>query len=148
MSMACQRLFSCIRGIVYFSELCLYVTFIRLKLSISSRLSWIWKGSLKHVNKLYLRPTFHIKVGFIFFDHSTMVSNQRKWFVSHYLQLFYLANDIQNCYPSEMKHICVLLLHVVMHFRVDPLNNRHQIVQNVFCVVHGRIHEVPGKKMK
>lgn len=42
----------------------------------------------------------------------------------------------------------VLLLHEVMHFRVDPLNNRHQIVQNVFCVVHGGIHEVPlGEKI-
>lgn len=48
-----------------------------------------------------------------------------------------------------MKQLRVLLLHEVMYFRVDPLNNRHQIVQNVFCVVHGGIHEVPvGKKNK
>lgn len=46
-----------------------------------------------------------------------------------------------------MKQLRVLLLHEVMNFRVDPLNNRHQIVQNVFCVVHGGIHKVPvGKK--
>lgn len=40
----------------------------------------------------------------------------------------------------------VLLLHEVMHIRVDPLNDGHQIIKNVFCVVHGRIHEVPEKK--
>lgn len=32
-----------------------------------------------------------------------------------------------------------------MHLRVDPLNDGHQIVKNVFCVVHGGIHEVPEK---
>jgi len=39
-----------------------------------------------------------------------------------------------------------LLLHEVMHLRVDSFNDGHQIVKNVFCVVHGRIHEVPEKK--
>lgn len=37
----------------------------------------------------------------------------------------------------------LLLLHEVVNFRVDPLNDGHQVVQNVFRVVHRRIHEVP-----
>lgn len=37
-------------------------------------------------------------------------------------------------------------MHEVVHIRVDSLNNRHQIIKNVFGVVHGRIHEVPGKE--
>lgn len=35
-----------------------------------------------------------------------------------------------------------------MDLRVDPLNDGHQIVKNVFRVVHGRIHEVPVKEEK
>ncbi len=35
-----------------------------------------------------------------------------------------------------------------MHLWVDPLYDGHQIVKNVFCVVHGRIHEVPEKEDK
>lgn len=38
-----------------------------------------------------------------------------------------------------------LLLHEVMHLRVDLFNDRHQIVKNVFCVVHRGVHEVPVK---
>jgi len=38
-----------------------------------------------------------------------------------------------------------LLLHEVMHFSVNPLNDGHQIVKNVLCVIHGWIHEVPEK---
>lgn len=37
-------------------------------------------------------------------------------------------------------------MHEVVHIRVDSLNNWHQIIKNVFGVVHGRIHEVPGKE--
>lgn len=33
-----------------------------------------------------------------------------------------------------------------MHVRVDPLNDGHQVVKNVFCVVHCGIHEVPVKE--
>lgn len=39
-------------------------------------------------------------------------------------------------------------MHEVMDLRVDPLNDGHQIVKNVFRVVHGRIHEVPVKEEK
>ena len=35
-----------------------------------------------------------------------------------------------------------------MHFRVDPLNDGHQIVKDVFRVVHGWIHEVPEREDK
>lgn len=35
-----------------------------------------------------------------------------------------------------------------MHLRVDPFNDGHQIVKNVFCVVHSGIHEVPEKENK
>lgn len=38
-----------------------------------------------------------------------------------------------------------LLFHEVMHLWVDPLNDGHQIVEYMFCVVHGGIHEVPEK---
>ena len=38
-----------------------------------------------------------------------------------------------------------LLLHEVMHLRVDPLNDGHQIVQNMFGVVHSWVHEVPKR---
>lgn len=39
-------------------------------------------------------------------------------------------------------------MHEVVHLRVDPLDDGHQIVENVFCVVHGRIHEVPKNEDK
>lgn len=45
-----------------------------------------------------------------------------------------------------MKKNRVLLLHEVMHLRVDPFNDWHQIIKNVFCVVHRGIHEIPVKK--
>lgn len=35
-----------------------------------------------------------------------------------------------------------------MHLRVDPFDDGHQIVKNVFCVVHSGIHEVPEKENK
>lgn len=35
-----------------------------------------------------------------------------------------------------------------MHLRVDSLNDWHQIVKNMFCVVHGGIHEVPEEENK
>lgn len=41
----------------------------------------------------------------------------------------------------------LLLLHEVVNFRVDPLDDGHQVVQNVFCVVHRRIHEVPEMRI-
>lgn len=46
-----------------------------------------------------------------------------------------------DCTQVEKQRL--LLLHEVVNFRVDPLNDGHQVVQNVFCVVHRRIHEVP-----
>lgn len=39
-------------------------------------------------------------------------------------------------------------MHEVVHLRVDPINDGHQIVKNVFSVVHSRIHEVPEKEDK
>lgn len=35
------------------------------------------------------------------------------------------------------------LLHEVVHFRVDSLDYGHQVVQDVFSVVHSGVHEVP-----
>lgn len=49
---------------------------------------------------------------------------------------------------KRLKQQRVLLLHEVMHFRVDPINDGHQIVKNMFCVVHGGIHEVPEEEDK
>lgn len=42
----------------------------------------------------------------------------------------------------------LLLLHEVVNFRVDPLDDGHQVVENVFCVVHRRIHEVPKTRVE
>ena len=52
------------------------------------------------------------------------------------------------CDLYSLREQRVLLLHEVMDLRVDPFNDGHQIVQNVFCVVHGRIHEVPEQEEK
>lgn len=35
------------------------------------------------------------------------------------------------------------LLHEVVHFRVDSLDDGHQVVQDVFGVVHSGVHKVP-----
>lgn len=40
----------------------------------------------------------------------------------------------------------ILLLHEVMDLRIDLLNDGHQVIKNVFGVVHGGIHEVPGRR--
>lgn len=45
----------------------------------------------------------------------------------------------------EKKHQ-VLLLHEVMHLRVDFVNDGHQIIKNMFCVIHCRVHEVPANE--
>ncbi len=40
------------------------------------------------------------------------------------------------------------LLHEVVHFRVDSLDDGHQVVQDVFSVVHSGVHEVPVMKVR
>lgn len=46
---------------------------------------------------------------------------------------------------TEQEKRC-LLLHEVMHLWIDPLDDWHQIVKDVFSVVHGGVHKVPAVK--
>lgn len=55
----------------------------------------------------------------------------------------YTAETFESTQVVKQK---LLLLHEVVNFRVDPLYDGHQVVQNVFCVVHRRIHEVPKRR--
>lgn len=66
------------------------------------------------------------------------------------VQVAHVPNRVDNLGGWKLaKYIrLLLLLHEIMHLGVDPLDDGHQVVEDVFGVVHGGIHEVPGQEHK
>lgn len=58
-------------------------------------------------------------------------------------QAIVFYTNIQNKHTNQTKKGVYSLLHEVIHFRVDSLDDGHQVVQDVFGVVHSGVHKVP-----